>query len=583
MSSNPSLRSDRFLPSDPWSPTLSVYIVIVVSMAIWTVSTRLQVRIDGDDALRLVQIRDLLAGQGWFDLTQYRLGFSEGTAIPLFRLVDGPLAGLILLFDLFLDRTRAEVMAMTVWPGLLFGLVVACLYAVCYRLGGPKAAVYGATLASIAVVQTGKFDPGSLNHGNLQMALLMIALVGFVMRRGSGLAAGVGGASAAFSLAIGPEVAAQIAVIFAAYAAVWALRGQAEKRSMVIFALSAVVTSGLVITLSPSLNSLCGASLATILAVLLASSGLAGLALLMSTIPQNARFASIAALSAAVLAFVWSRGASCLPGDGDIFDGIIREKWLDHVMDTRSIAGFDAAGAGVQIGCGVGWLITVWFIRRDVRRDPWTLLCLLLGVSLIMTSYREHTSAVLSMLTILPTAIFAARMIERGNPDGSIWKNVVPIAVLLMSIPAITGAATAMNAAAKEARDSGVHHRVHHPFAKKGACTRAADFSALAKLGEGVVLAPLELAPYILLHTHHRVVPEPFYHVKSEGLAHTQGSDRLAKAGITYVVHCQRGGQIAEDTVVFAEAVTKGVEAKTLQPVRLDKSEPLSIYRVLEP
>ena len=27
-----------------------------------------------DDAMRLVEVRDFLAGQGWFDLTQYRLG-----------------------------------------------------------------------------------------------------------------------------------------------------------------------------------------------------------------------------------------------------------------------------------------------------------------------------------------------------------------------------------------------------------------------------------------------------------------------------------------------------------------------------
>ncbi len=31
---------------------------------------------DNDDVMRLVQIRDLMAGQGWFDLTQYRLGLN---------------------------------------------------------------------------------------------------------------------------------------------------------------------------------------------------------------------------------------------------------------------------------------------------------------------------------------------------------------------------------------------------------------------------------------------------------------------------------------------------------------------------
>ena len=33
---------------------------------------------DPDDVLRMVQVRDLLAGQGWFDLTQHRLDAPVG-------------------------------------------------------------------------------------------------------------------------------------------------------------------------------------------------------------------------------------------------------------------------------------------------------------------------------------------------------------------------------------------------------------------------------------------------------------------------------------------------------------------------
>ena len=45
-----------------------------------------------DDAMRLVEVRDLLAGQGWFDLTQYRLSPPGGVAMHWSRLVDVPLA-----------------------------------------------------------------------------------------------------------------------------------------------------------------------------------------------------------------------------------------------------------------------------------------------------------------------------------------------------------------------------------------------------------------------------------------------------------------------------------------------------------
>ena len=34
---------------------------------------------DNDDIMRLVEVRDLLGGQSWFDMMQYRLGLADGT------------------------------------------------------------------------------------------------------------------------------------------------------------------------------------------------------------------------------------------------------------------------------------------------------------------------------------------------------------------------------------------------------------------------------------------------------------------------------------------------------------------------
>src|ERR1700752_4875323 len=48
-----------------------------------------------DDAMRLVDVRDFLAGQSWFDLTQHRLSPPEGVAMHWSRLIDLPLAMLI--------------------------------------------------------------------------------------------------------------------------------------------------------------------------------------------------------------------------------------------------------------------------------------------------------------------------------------------------------------------------------------------------------------------------------------------------------------------------------------------------------
>src|SRR5882757_9611547 len=48
-----------------------------------------------DDAMRLVEVKDLIAGQGWFDLTQHRLDPPAGTPMHWSRLIDLPLAALM--------------------------------------------------------------------------------------------------------------------------------------------------------------------------------------------------------------------------------------------------------------------------------------------------------------------------------------------------------------------------------------------------------------------------------------------------------------------------------------------------------
>ena len=50
---------------------------------------------DTDDNMRIMQVRALLHGQGWFDLRQYRMNPPFGENIHWSRLVDLPIAGLL--------------------------------------------------------------------------------------------------------------------------------------------------------------------------------------------------------------------------------------------------------------------------------------------------------------------------------------------------------------------------------------------------------------------------------------------------------------------------------------------------------
>ncbi len=79
---------------------------------------------NNDNMLRLVQIRDLLAGQSWFDYSQYRMGPDGGFIMHWSRIVDLPNAAIILAVeDLTGSQPAGEMVAGIVWPTLPSGIV----------------------------------------------------------------------------------------------------------------------------------------------------------------------------------------------------------------------------------------------------------------------------------------------------------------------------------------------------------------------------------------------------------------------------------------------------------------------------
>ncbi|MFZ1681604.1 MAG: GtrA family protein, partial [Rhizobiaceae bacterium] len=83
---------------------------------------------DNDSMLRLVEVRDLLGGQGWYDLVQHRMGPAGGFEMHWSRLVDAPVAALILIGRaLGLPPELAETAAAVLFPLLL---AIPALYAI---------------------------------------------------------------------------------------------------------------------------------------------------------------------------------------------------------------------------------------------------------------------------------------------------------------------------------------------------------------------------------------------------------------------------------------------------------------------
>lgn len=67
----------------PWFTPLRIALIVWIAMSVvaviaqWHAIQILELS-DTDDAMRMAQVRDLLAGQSWWDLTQYRVNPAGG-------------------------------------------------------------------------------------------------------------------------------------------------------------------------------------------------------------------------------------------------------------------------------------------------------------------------------------------------------------------------------------------------------------------------------------------------------------------------------------------------------------------------
>ncbi|MFA6032344.1 MAG: GtrA family protein, partial [Myxococcota bacterium] len=127
---------------------------------------------DNDSLLRLVEVRDLLGGQGWFDLHQYRMGLEGGFVMHWSRLVDFPIAAIVLgVSKLTGDTSLAENVAQVAWPALLFGLTMAFMIRAVRSFAGKDAVLPTVVIGAAALYYLGIFAPGALDHHNVQLML----------------------------------------------------------------------------------------------------------------------------------------------------------------------------------------------------------------------------------------------------------------------------------------------------------------------------------------------------------------------------------------------------------------------------
>ncbi len=554
---------------------------------------------DNDDAMRMVQVRDLLAGQGWFDLTQYRLGPAGGSSMHWSRLVDAPIAGLVLLFSAFVPVSTAEHAAVFVWPLLTSVPVFLAMAVAARRLGGKKAVLPALIMTILFVYQVRRFAPGSIDHHNVQMALMAILFASLLDRRMSSLSFSIGGIAAATAAAIGAEVLPLVAISCAWIALLWGHYGKQAVGAASAFCLAFALTLAAIfyLTVPPSIYDRVQCDGFSSGVYMIGTVGSGALFLTVSFIRSGSRLTRFAALASAGLGIVVAAlilVPNCFSGSLYDIDPLLKELWLDNVTEAQSVLDIltmrtTAAGHLYAVPIFALIICAIRYAKGNGSSYLFAAMALLAAAFLI-SLYQVRGSTFANLFAIAPLAVFIAERREIAGRPGAcktqIFGYLLAAAASLQFfwLMAGVGLQVAVDAIAGQNSSTG---------STLNSCATESVLAGLAKEPPGTVAGISNLGARILLYTHHRAISAPYHRNKDAMLAMVQmGTQSPEKAknimreyGADWLVMCPDN----KETVILADVAPDGfyaqLKAGQIPPfLRLfseDKEAGLQIYRVI--
>lgn len=506
---------------------------------------------DTDDAMRIVVVQDLIAGQGWYDLVQHRLNAPFGGEIHWSRLVDVPLAGLILLFTPILGPASALFVAGTVWPLLLVGAVLYFSARLCLELVGREALLPALVLPILNPALLAEFTPGRVDHHNVVIVLTLAMLTWGVMSLRRPRWAWAAGAAGASALAVAIESLPLVIAMVLAYGLAFVV-DPAQRRAMRDFGLSLGSAAAVHLSLARPPQRWLEAACDMLSPVFVLGALLVGAALLLvSLLPlrsARSRLLVLAIAGLAAAAPVVALYPQCLAGPYGALDPWLQSRWIATISEAmpwhRSLVDLPpysiAVGVPALLATGVGIVI---LIQTRLRRLDWLVAftVLVLASLVMLAQVRGARLAVLPAIPFAAWLIVAARARFVARPG--FWRGAGLIGGWLAFSGMILALAVAALLQLLPAERS---RTVLSARASKAPCLAPTAFTAVRGLPPATLMAPIDLGSHLLLETPHAVVAAP-YHRNEAGILDAfrffngeLGEARAIAAarGIDYVVTC---------------------------------------------
>ncbi len=554
--------------------------------------------LDTDDAMRLVQVRDFLAGQGWFDLRETRVEPPVGYESHWSRLIDAGLAGLFLLLQVFLSDALAERLMRTVWPLLWLLPAMLGVAAIAGRLAGREAALIALLLAVVGLPALQQFKPGSIDHHNVQIALAVATLGAAVWSDRLRWAAWAAGGLTGLALAIGLESLPYLATCGVAFAIRFIVAPAGADRDAAAalgdygLSLAAATLAGFLVSVGADHwgRSVCdGLAINLTAPIVIGGLLLAGAAGLLADKGWAVRCAAIAGIGALMLALLVAIEPRCLGGPYALMDSSVRPIWLEHVAEMQPLLAFGRlmpVKAAALMAFPVAALVSIIMQLREpaLRRDFGFLLASSVFLVAFITTAAAIKAHVYAMWLGMPlVALMALRLFALLNLS---TLNARLVAALLLTPTVLSAGAIGLAQAAR------VQATAESRMVEQSACFKTDHYRTLAELPPGLIASDVDFGPFLLALTPHSVLAAP-YHRLSTGVvtAHQafaappdEARALLERSHVTYLVTCGSRppltlSQTEQDASLW-KRLQLGALPDWLEPVPQTQGQPLVAYRI---
>lgn len=550
---------------------------------------------DTDDNMRLMQVRALLAGQGWYDLRQYRLDPAMGGFdIHWSRLVDLPIAGLILVLKPFLGVDAAEKWACGLAPLLPLTITMAGLCLTVRRLVAPQAWL----LALIILMGCGStmmmYAPLRIDHHGWQLACLALTVAGLADTRGARGGATVG-LSSALSLTIGLEMLPYCAMAGAIIALRWVWdAGDARRMQVYGLTLAGGTALGFALFASNANQALrCDALTPVWLSVMVAAGTLLFALAMVRPEKRWLRLALAAAAGAAIVAGFVLLFPQCLGRPEQVSDELART-WLNNVREARPIyrhpfkTGFPMAVLPV-IGV-IGALVATWRARRSEAAVAWAAIALFTTFAAAMLLWQVRAGPAAQMLSVPGATALTWLIVPWFLRRSSILVRMFgALVAFLLATGLFAGLLLPWLPSGNAKGGKSGPDRVAQANA---ACGRMTSLRPLNAIPKAILFSHVDMGPRLIAITHHDGVAGP-YHRNGNAILDVHHAFTGPASGFRpiaarhkaqYLLICPN---MAETTVYrarnangFYGQLHRGQVPNWLEPVALPAKSPFRLWRI---